>query len=52
MCTPLFLHLRDIIREILDIKVKDDLGHYPIHFATEAHTIEDFKDMVHALEER
>ena len=36
----------------LDVKVKDVLGHYPIHFATEAHTTEDFKDIVHTLEER
>ena len=30
----------------------DSLGNYPIHFATEAHSAEDFKDIMTYLKDR
>lgn len=35
-----------------DIEVKDKHGNFPIHFATEADTVDDFKEMVVALGDR
>ena len=37
---------------ILDTNVQDGYGNYPIHFATEADTVEDFIEMVTALGDR
>lgn len=41
-----------IIRECLDIVARDVYGDMPIHLTAEAHTTEDFIDMVDTLKER